>query len=309
NQIVANEWYSANNLTEFNNTDNLFALVCSSLTPDGIYTEQFPCEENEDVGVIEIKAAWMVLPEPIPAEIESEYYTTTRTFLVDEARSINDTEREVTVPVALIGFHIVHKTSRQAWVWTTFEHVGNAPDANNLPSSGSYNLYNSNCQENCQQNQPYAKEPYLWRDEFPHAVTIEDSKIKQQIPSQITRLIPITATAQLLNSDWQEELRKVDSASIWQNYQLIGTQWLGSPAVAYEPSLRDVQPRQGNQASQLANVTLEPYVQKTEIGSSCIACHTHAHLPTLNAPPEAIHADFSFLLGRAESPTEVNKAQ
>ena len=313
NQIVENEWYSANNLTEFNDTDNPFALVCSNVTPDGIYKGQFPCQENEDVGAIELKAAWMVLPNPVPDDLKYKYYTTTRTFLVEAANSVNGAEKEVTVPVALIGFHIVHKTSRQGWVWATFEHLDNAPDANNLPRSGDYNLYNPNCQRNCQENKAYATKPYLWRDEFPHAVTRDKAgnikQLKQQIPSQITRLIPITATAESLNSAWQQELQNIDNSSVWQNYQLIGTQWLGTPTVPYELTLRDVQPNQGNQFSQLANVTLEPYVQKTKIGSSCIACHTNAYLQKTTGMQKGTHADFSFLLEAAQSPALPKNAE
>ncbi|MEA5472121.1 hypothetical protein [Spirulina sp. 06S082] len=307
NQIVDNQWYSADNLAEFNDTDNPFALVCSNKTPDGIYEGQFPCLENEDVGAIELKTAWMVLPNPVPDEIKSTYYTTTRTFLVEAASSANGEEQEVTVPVALIGFHIVQKTSQQAWSWATFEHLDNAPDAGNLPTSGTYNLYNPNCEKKCKENRPYAKEPYLWRAEFPHAVTLnKKGKIKQQKPSQITRLVPITGTAKSLNSEWKKALKQVDKSSIWQNYQLIGTQWLGSPAIPYDLQFRDVQPNRSNKPSQLANVALEPYVQKTETGSSCIACHTFARLPKPNV---VTHADFSFLINAAEHPSGGENAE
>jgi len=309
-EIVDKEWYSADNLREFNNTDNFFALVCSSLTSYRIYKGQLPCQKNDDVGAIELKAAWMVLPTPVPEEIESNYYTTTRTFVVEEEVSENNIEKEVTVPVALVGFHIVQKTSRQGWTWATFEHLDNAPDADNLPSDGDYNLYNPNCQENCQENKSYAKKPYLWRDEFPHAVTRDEAgKIEPQIPSQITRLVPITATAESLNSTWQQKLQNVGGSSVWQNYQLIGTQWLGTPTLPYELTLRNVQPNQGNQFSQLANVTLEPYVQKTDIGSSCIACHTNAYLQKPTDLQKGTYADFSFLLEAAQSPALPKNAE
>jgi hypothetical protein len=218
--------------------------------------------------------------------------------LVEPEKSADGKEKEVTVPVALIGFHIIQKTSRQCWTWATFEHLDNAPDTGTKPSNKDYLLYNPNCKDQCEENQSYAKEPYLWRDEFPHAVTKDGEGFKEQTPSQITRLIPITLTAGALNSVWQGELRKINPDSIWQNYQLIGTQWLGTPDFPYNESLRDVRP---NPPGKLANVTLEPYVQTKPIGSSCIACHTQAYLPKLNKMNEKTYADFSFLLDTAKS--------
>ncbi|MCP2727724.1 hypothetical protein [Limnofasciculus baicalensis] len=304
-QIVDWKWYSADNLQNFNNNVNFpndakanpFALVCSDKSQGGIYEKTFPCRDNQDVGAIEIKSAWRVLPNPIPPEIESKYYTTNRTFLVEPAqKSADGKEKEVTVPVALIGFHIIQKTSKQGWTWATFEHLDNAPDTGTKPDPKTdYILYNPNCKGQCEENKSYAKSPYLWRDEFPHAATKDGEGFKAQTPSQITRLIPITGTAESLNSEWQGELRKINPDSIWQNYQLIGTQWLGVPYNPYNNSLRDVQP---NPPRELANVTLEPYFQTEPIGSSCIACHTQAYLPK---PNENTYADFSFLLNNAQS--------
>lgn len=308
---VHNEWYSANNLTKFDNdtqSGNPFALVCSE---DGTHKGEFPCKENQDVGAMEIKAAWMVLPDLTPEEIKSKYpnyYTTTRTFFVDEMKSVDGTEKEVKVPVALIGFHIIRKTSHNSWIWATFEHLDNAPDADQLPSSGHYNLYNPQCEENCKPNYPYPKKGpnghYLWRDQYPHAVMInDDGKVVEQIHSQITRVVPITATATSLNSEWHE---KLDKTSVWKNYELIGVQWLRSPAVPYDLSLRGVLPTESNEPSQLLNVTLEPYVQSLKPDKrSCIACHTSAKLPKPNAKT---YSDFSFLLRYAQSspnPTNV----
>ncbi|MGK7905582.1 MAG: hypothetical protein AB4352_30085 [Hormoscilla sp.] len=309
-QIVDNEWYSAANLQGFNNNvdapadpaANPFALVCSQMDPDGTYEDRFPCLDNNDVGAIELKAAWMVLPDPIPGTIESKYYTTFRTFLVKEDMTADGAkEKEVTVPVALIGFHIVQKTSQQGWSWATFEHLDNAPDEGQTSDKPYYNLFNPGCKENCEENHPYAEKPYLWRDEYPHAVTKKDGKLKEQIPSQITRVIPITNVAKSLNDEWQEALGEIKSDSIWQKYELIGVQWLNSPNFPYEqPTILP--------SADLANVALEPYVQTDPpIGTSCINCHVKADLPSWGNVPfkpnlPKIHADFSFLLNYAQSP-------
>ncbi|HBE18196.1 MAG TPA: hypothetical protein DEG17_08740 [Cyanobacteria bacterium UBA11149] len=301
NQIVENGWYSPENLKDFNNENNLFQLMCSALQPQGIYPyppfDRVPCSDNTSMGTIELKAAWKVLQDPVPDELRSTYYTTTRTFDVQTPDNVNGEKTEVTVPVGLVGFHIIQKTSQQGWIWATFEHIKNAPDAKNLPESGDYNLYSSDCQENCTANKPFAKKPYLWGKEFPYAVTqTEGGEIVKQIPSQITRLVSIPDIAQSLNSKWKAKLAAVPNASVWQNYQLIGVQWLDNPYIPYDLNERRLIP------AQLANVTLEPYVQKTELGSSCIACHTNAWLPS-----SKVHADFSFLMNNNQSLGSVRK--
>ena len=297
-QIVNNGWYSAKNLVQFDNQfndqGNPFELMCSNkeLYPDPTNSHsKVPCSANDSEGVIELKVAWMVFPTPVPDQLKSKYYTTTRTFNV---KTVNG-DKTVTAPIGLVGFHIVQKTSRQGWIWSTFEHKDNAPDDMHLnpPEMDHYSLYDKDCTTNCEKNTPHATEPYLWRDEFPHAVTkIEGNQIVEQNRSQITRLVPISDIVKKLNEKWQMALADVSDTSVWQNYQLIGVQWLGSPYVPYETegNLRRVKPLK------LANVTLEPYVQKSELGSSCIACHTHAVLP----PAQNVKADFSFLIGHAQ---------
>ncbi len=299
NQIVNNGWYAAKNLAQFDNKfdneGNPFELMCSNkqIYPSNLHSK-VPCSGNDFEGVIELKAAWMVFPDPVPDQRKSKYYTTTRTFDVE---TVNGEKKSVTVPVGLVGLHIVHKTSKNGWIWSTFEHKDNAPDDKDKkqPPMDHYNLFDKSCTGNCGENEPHAKEPYRWRDEFPNAVTKENGEIKPQMPSQITRLVPIPPLVQSLNSEWKRALEEVPGASVWQNYQLIGVQWLESPYVPYETNgnLRGVKPLK------LANVTLEPYVQKSDLGSSCIACHTHAVLPPVQDIKD-VKADFSFLIGHAK---------
>lgn len=318
NQIMDKGWYSADNFIEFINPDNPFQLMCSHRSPYGYPTfegQKVPCTDNESEGTIELKAAWMVLPPPNTPGLEelhlpnpAEYYTTTRTLFVKTPENEGETTK-FTVDVALVGFHIVHKTSKQGWVWATFEHKDNAPtvedgsetpDLGDIPPSGYYNLYNPNVEG--ETNEPFVKLPYLWGKQFPYAVTRDrhSGQIKQQIPSQITRLIPIGSISQTLNEKWQKKLaevtgdKEVTGNSVWQNYQLIGVQWLQSPTKPYDNDARDVRPPN----RPLANVTLEPYIQKS---SSCVDCHTKAHLPIPSSlSSKEIKADFSFLMKHAK---------
>ena len=55
--------------------------------------------------------------------------------------------------LGLIGFHAVHKTaSRPQWIWTSFEHVRNVPDKDEVAASkfdGPYSFFNINCKDDC----------------------------------------------------------------------------------------------------------------------------------------------------------------
>lgn len=284
-QISKNVWNTLKGLESYVNQNKRFELMCSANDDNGFYPKNtdIPCLRdggNELEGAIEIKVAWMVLPDadtPSSGDLPdpAQYYTTKRTLVVQTSEG----EKTVTVPAALVGFHILRKTSRNGWIWATFEHIDNVPDDLTNPTKDHYNLYDPSCKD-CKKNEPLATEPYLWRDAFPHAVTENN---EAQTPSQITRLVHIQSKAKDLNSEWQKALNN----SLWKNYQLIGVQWLKDPKVPYDKDKRDVKP--GN----LANVTLEPYVQKSErVGQSCIACHTSAKLKLSRKFP----ADFSFIM-------------
>jgi hypothetical protein len=315
NQIFRNKWYSATKLQGFDNKDKKFMLMCSKNDSDGFYPStdfgKVPCSDNVDEGTIELKAAWKVFRDPVPPESKSKYYTTKRTFNVTTVNANGGkVEKNVTVPLGLVGFHILHKTSNQGWVWSTFEHKDNAPDANNLSASGNYNLYDSNCSENCETNTPHPPPSfdctpdgnckYYWHDEFPHAV---NSMNQPQIPSQITRLTSIKDYANDLNKAWQKELNTISNDSVWQNYQLIGVQWLQTPTSPYFRIPGVPLGTRGVLPGKLANVTLEPYVQKTATGSSCIACHTQrTTLRDATLQDTGVHTDFSFFITRAQFP-------
>ncbi|MUG95679.1 hypothetical protein F7734_26310 [Scytonema sp. UIC 10036] len=294
NQIVENKWYDAVNLQQFNNEDKKFALVCSEDANANLLN--VPCSTYQKEGAIEIKAAWRVFAPQTSNEEKARYYTTKRQRTIP-AQSTECTEGNALcsdigqefsqiVEVGLIGFHIKHKTSEQGWIWSTFEQVDNVPD--NTSSRTRYTLYNPDCKENCKENKPYVEKPYLWRQEAPHAVKKVGDKIENQIPSQITRSPNSSLSSQRLeqNKHWQEALTEISQSSVWQYYQLIGTQWLTNPSLPYNTNLRDVTPK-----SPLANVAIEPYIPN----SSCIECHTGAKLRASNHP----YADFSFPIGRA----------
>ncbi|MBE9229208.1 hypothetical protein IQ264_27775 [Phormidium sp. LEGE 05292] len=305
NQIVENKWYDATNLVSLwrqnSDSEKLFQLVCST-GEKGKY-----CNTNEAEGAIEIKAAWRVFDERNNEQEKARYYTTKRKIVSKKGEILNEKAE-----LGLIGFHIMHKTSSRGWIWSTFEHIDNASPCDGQKTK-DYTLHNNECNtKNCQENEPYVKPPYLWdiSNNEPKAVTIEVSQgiaVKDQIPSQICRTNKISKFATNLNKKYQNSLREIDESSVWQYYQLIGTQWLEDPDNPYSNfaegetiRLRKIMPDSEGRKP-LTNVALEPYAQ----GVSCIVCHTSAHLPIkdnicqLNGDPKNC-ADFSFLMDNAE---------
>ncbi|NEP77839.1 MAG: hypothetical protein F6K39_06440 [Okeania sp. SIO3B3] len=299
NEILKNSWYNAENLKKFNSSDNLFKLVCSKKI-DGYNSSDY-CNDYDNEGAIEIKAAWMVAQDMDEKERE-KYYITKRAIDVDTE---DGNKVPKIVDVALVGFHILHKTSSSGWVIATFEHIKNAPDNNDIDQQNNtdenYNLYNTNCAgKRCPgNNRVTAQKPYLWGlketdksldnvTNTIYAMTNNKGENEPQIPSQITRENPINMYEEKSN----EKLRKLlKSMNAWpQFYQLIGVQWLGSPGSLFTASSDVSQSLNGEQ--HLANVALEPFDQKF---SSCFKCHYGAKLPNSNAP-----ADLSFLIGHAE---------
>lgn len=297
NQIVKQKWYDALNLGE---SEGQFQLVCSkNKVPKDPFTDAI-CLDDEQAGAIEVKAAWRVFSKPPSDAEKARYYIARRKLLIpaqtDECKAGNAvcsaTGKAFTqeVDIGLIGLHIVHKTSQQGWVWSTFEQVDNVPDSNPVPMQ-QYTLRNPDCAgQHCDINKLFAQTPYLWQENAPHAVTRdEEGKIAPQISSQIVREGRERESSKELNKLWQDKLKN----SIWKNYKLIGTQWLGNPETPYQEAIRDLEPR-----LPLANVALEPYSQSM----SCIVCHTGASLPN------SAHADFSFLMREAQ-PSNSSTAQ
>jgi hypothetical protein len=96
------------------------------------------------------------------------------------------------------------------------------------------------------------------------------------------------------NADAQKLLAGVNPASVWQNYELISTQWPTNPG---GPCAEKPGDQLGTPAPVfLANLTLETYVQGMvpNVSSSCIECHNNA-ATTAGKP-----SDFTYVLQRAQ---------
>lgn len=243
---------------------------------------------GQNVGAIEIKAAWT----PLPADHSLDYrYKTAQAEIKDPV-----TGKSRLVTVGLVGLHIARKRfPKLPWVWATFEQIDNAPDegpnggfskpafppnANQRPSPG-YTFFNPSCDPKkdptygCQHNRPprpcgtsgLVCDPY-------------------DKPMQITRLNPVGNPAnQVTAYVWS----LLPAKSVFNYYRLIDVQWpqapLGTPP---GPGLRtpltmgNPMPAgaSGGVTQIVANTTLESFQQNK---ASCFDCH--ANFASIAQPP------------------------
>lgn len=144
-----------------------------------------------------------------------------------------------------------------------------------------YNFYNKAAGDKNMNNAP----AHPWNPNLPG-----------QTPSQIVRLNPIFSGTQALNEAYRKKLAAVNPNSVWQYYELVGTQW---PVHPEQSATGDPFP------VYMANATLESYIQGVVkhdsvvfvpgVTSSCIGCHNGA------TSLAGRTSDFTYLL-RTASP-------
>lgn len=229
-------------------------------------------------GAIMVKAAWKIMG---PGDDKKDFHTTEAIVYTPASTNPEIEESCTTETVGLVGLHIGTKTETSPqWIWSTFEHVRNAPTFGSAADEAHYNYYKSGAK--------------MALNEAPARPW--DPNIPNQIPSQVERLTPIFPGTAELNKEYQDKLRAVNPDSVWQNYELVGTQW---PVHPDQKPLGDPFPLF------LANSTLETYIQgivvddkvelQTNVSSSCMHCHNGATMISNGHP-----SDFTFLLERAK---------
>jgi hypothetical protein len=318
-QIVDNKWYDASKLAEYTkNKDKDLEFTSTNSSIDA---------------PLEVKAAWRVFDKNSRAEEKGRYYTTKRVLAIPKGQYVcttdncaNDEPVLEEVEVGLIGFHIAYKIPQQqsstpGWIWATFEQVDNLKVLNPGQAVGlKPTLFNPDCRgEKCLPNYPYVEFPFLWRTQSPHAVTkSQDGKIEPQIPTQVVRLSEQRNCRnsqlsdseknflQQQNENWQKKFQNVASNSVWQYYQLVGTQWVQNPGIVSQHTFLTSDKLISNIRTQttpgpLFNVAMEAYSQTQVNGDSCIGCHVTATLPSSSGSSQKAMSDFSFLLQRAKS--------
>ena len=243
-------------------------------------TISFPAGSKEgQVGAMEIKATWKILAG---SDDTSKFYHRRAVIYVPASQSASGKALYLTETVGLVAMHIIHKTTKfPFWVWSTFEHIDNAPEQAQVGQAGNqYLFYNPAC-TSCTENTPVTepKGGYIWQTTQPYAKAYA---VDGKYGTQAVRSNPVYAPTEAVNQVWQKALRNM--GSVFANYRLIGSQW---STVADTPPF-DTIPAPDT----LANTTLETYIQN----SSCtMTCHKFAK------DAAGKNADFSFILGQAKS--------
>lgn len=222
-------------------------------------------------GAIMVKAAWIKME----GKYDSSKFHTAYALVYDNPHEQEGVQSSCSlVKVGLVGFHIAHKTKGDPqWIWSTFEHIANAPTKNEKLNLDFYNFHNP--KSDYPLNEPPARP---WN---PANVGT--------IPTKVERVIPIDEPTKNLNKMYQDALKENYKNSVWANYELVSTQW---PTDAENVSDQTGKPA----PTFLANTTLETYIQGTvqQTSSNCIACHNNASMTN------GMFSDFTYLLQRAE---------
>ena len=218
-----------------------------------------------DAGSIRVQAAWKILT---PAEAAAGRFHSVEAYLYTpssgEQPGAGSLEHAV---VGLVGLHIARKTpSAPDWVWITFEHVDNCPTLGEPVDRAAYNFYDKT-KPALPANVP---PPPPW-----NPALVEPPSRR----SQIVRQTPVPLVTRTVNVAYQSALRAINPTSVWQYYQLVGTEFRSV----------DGTPRPSRPA--FVNTTLETYLAAAPGSApSCIECHAKARSAA------RLPSDYSFLL-------------
>lgn len=283
---------------------------------------------GREPGAIEIKAAWL----SVPAD-EADDPKWVKNYKLSEALVYDPHNPDFCEhrTVALVGLHILHKTTTQPqWTWATFEHVNNTPDQaevdrGNVPKD-KYRFFNPDfveeavspeCQtyktDTCQplggntktHKAPNTPPPYCLKlaKERPDDFTCLPK------PVQVTRVHPIPDTlinpAVSLNKWVHEQIAAQNKHSVFLNYELVSVLWSDSAVDENQPgeavptvplSLSGLRPTVADLP--LANTMMETYVQE----KTCQDCHSNAAIAESafdQSPTQG--GDYSFIVKMAQS--------
>lgn len=189
-------------------------------------------------------------------------------------------EKGETVHLGLVGLHFIQKVAESTqWVWSTFEHVDNAPEmdkeGNLILEQGKDYIYFNEADTNKR----------FWNISNP--INYHTNQF-ERYPTQVVREVDLEYSTESINKRYHAILKSVNPNSVWLNYELIGTQWPFDPELftlgdEYQPGI-------------LANSVMETYKQKS---STCMGCHKNARF-TPHEDSTSYFSDFVFSLERAK---------
>jgi len=247
-------------------------------------------DKGEDIpgrmGAIMLKVSYRILDPQKDKNLLSQFHTSDALIYFPGLPATKVGPACVEKKVGLVGFHVGHKTvGAPQWLWTSFEHVSNVPDAEDVTSGHllpRYNFFSASCKKDCPAVNDTPPQPWDPDTTLKFNGTYRSQVIREKmVPGFVLKEV----------ADLNKSFRGILKGTVWENYMLLTTQWpsnsksvtdpLGAPAPTY-----------------LANTTLETYSQGRIplASSSCMACHGNA--TTHHVPATA--SDFTFILEKAQ---------
>lgn len=229
-------------------------------------------------GAIEIKLAWK---EMGPNDDPRRFYTARVKVKVSEAGHENGDAQYRTITAGLVGMHISMRTqSSPQWIWSTFEQIDNVRQNPIDPAHPQGALSHANFMNPALKDAPVnllppmnapqsaGKGNYTTWYESLTTTPVQVARIALPTQPGLNDLdAQMAAAAAALNTQVQALLRK--QGSVFQYYELIGTQWPLNPKAMAFPGGDDSAPESikhkvpGNMVPTfLVNTTMETYFQK-----------------------------------------------
>ncbi len=236
------------------------------------------------MGAIMLKVSYRILDPDKDKALLDQFHTVDA--LIYFPPSMKAGEACVEKRLGLVGFHVGHKTNfAPQWVWSSFEHVANAPNRADLGTPRllpHYNFFNVACKSSCPLANDTPPQPWDPPTSLKFAGSYRSQVVRDKMLPQ-----PVLDEVADLNRAFQAVLK----GTVWEHYELLATQWPSDHASKTDPN--------GAPAPTfLANTTLETYSQGhiPLASSSCMACHGNA--TTHHVPATA--SDFTFILEKAQ---------
>lgn len=207
-----------------------------AFTADNII--DFPANTEDTPGSIELKFAWKILADN---DIPDRFFTIEADIAVPQYDADGNRLAPLvqTELVGLVGMHIAVRTeSAPEWIWATFEQVDNV-QANSLETGTAINGDEVRLKPNFNNPDTPVKAINTLppKNALPGPVIDANGQVatgftgwdpaKTTDPTQLLRVVPIPKETQALNAEVQAELAAEDS--VFQYYELIGTQWPVNP--------------------------------------------------------------------------------
>jgi len=287
--IRQNDLYSREGQEKFSDPAGLARVIDF---PEGVVTQ----DRKGKIGAIMLKASWKVLGDN---DDPKQFHTVTGLIYTPASQNPKREATCIKQPLGLVGFHIGHKdVDHPQWVWSTFEHVKNAPTQEEVDANAkdptrnklesNYNFYKPGRPELPVNQIP----PRPWNP--------AEQPFRDNFKSQITRVISLMDEAKELNEGFRKALKEVQQDNVWANYMLVSTQWPTDRSCAQDKEARKTRPDPTCSPFPpfLANTTLETFSQgdAPASASSCIGCHNDATTLRKSATP----SDFTFILEKAQ---------